>query len=477
MTTERPINENERRWQEVVASGTLRKYIVDFEGDPEYPYLDSKGIITTGIGFNVNSQAAFEALDWEILTPDGKSRPATPEEVAEGYRLMQQERTRREGNFATRAEDYETATRLRLPDATIAQRFDKEIAKRTAQIVRLGGQETWDKMSPEARMALIDTAWPNNVSTWKGLGKALRSGDLQKAATETTFYTDSESGQRQIERLRRNFAAVYGGDPSEPKIKAAFEETIERNDQTRQKARRSIEGDEADTDLQGASSEKHLTDDPEVSRLTAFLSAEGDPEDEAMLKDDLTEDEVKTVMNSAAYNDEKDPRFEAVSKRVAWWFEDRFGNEKARKDAAGRLIQFANPKHPAPTRPLSSSVAKTGVPLTNEIAKVVQSIFGGPAETVGKGTPSRTLPLQGGGLGGGLPAKSEPRLHGHKDVGTVSPHITKLQETLNSDDLRHGGSIVDAPLKIDGIAGPKTRRALRRTVARFGADGILSKWS
>lgn len=204
--------------------------------------------------------------------------------------------------------------------------------------------------------------------------------------------------------------------------------------------------------------------DQKEKSIKDYLSSEGAPEDEAMLKDDLTEDELKRVMKSNAYNDDKDPRFEAVNKRIAWWFEDRFGADKSRSDATGRLIQPKEPKHPAPARPLASSLARTGVPLTSEIAKIVAALFKPSAAIPARAETQET-------------AEMDPHFRGGGAGEGSSPRVALLQETLNKDDLRHGGSFLDEPLKIDGVAGPKTRRALRHTVARFGADRITAQWA
>lgn len=55
------------------------------------------------------------------------------------------------------------------------------------------------------------------------------------------------------------------------------------------------------------------------------------------------------------------------------------------------------------------------------------------------------------------------------------PQVALLQKALNEDDFLFGGMVPDVPLKEDGIAGPKTRRVLRRTVSRFGADGVIGQ--
>lgn len=225
------------------------------------------------------------------------------------------------------------------------------------------------------------------------------------------------------------------------------------------------QGHEPDAFARGYAAQiNEISESKNVDFLREYLTSEGDPEDEALLKDDLTQDELKRVMMSNAYNDQKDPRFEAVNKRVRWWFEDRFGNRTARTDTAGRIVQPKEPRHPAPERPLTSSVAKTGVPLSQEIGKIVGALQKSGTRTA---APPQSVRQK--------PAKLDSRSRGN-DIGSLVPsRIANLQETLNVDDLRHDGMVRDEPLRVDGIAGPKTRRALRRTVARFGAEPILSR--
>lgn len=112
-------NSNEQRWQQILQSKSLRDHIKEYEGDEEHPYLDTKGIITIGVGFNVNTESGFKALPWQFKRPSHTLRPATAEEIAAGYRLMQRAREKQNGKFNFGAARYDKSSNLRLPDEVI----------------------------------------------------------------------------------------------------------------------------------------------------------------------------------------------------------------------------------------------------------------------------------------------------------------------------------------------------------------------
>ena len=63
--------------------------IVESEAEKRHPYLDSKGLITTGKGNNINSWEQFKSVNWMI-----GNRPATEDEVKAMYDELGRQRER-----------------------------------------------------------------------------------------------------------------------------------------------------------------------------------------------------------------------------------------------------------------------------------------------------------------------------------------------------------------------------------------------
>ncbi len=170
-------------------------------------------------------------------------------------------------------------------------------------------------------------------------------------------------------------------------------------------------------------------------KLASALSQPGDAIDEALLKDDLTESELKGLMNSKPYMRPSDPRHKQVQSRVKQWFGDHWGVEPAKVDAAGRIIPSDKPNIPFPVKPEKPSEPGTNRPLDESVRKVAERIAD---------RARRTTPFEA---------------------------VKTLQSALNNQDDFQARPL--PPLKEDGIAGPMTSRALRFTTKRLGADRLL----
>lgn len=253
---------------------------------------------------------------------------------------------------------------------------------------------------------------------------AAKQGDAEAMAQESLFFSNRRTGARPESRLLRNYAALAGGSVADEELKEQFSRVLDTANGHRTEAASGSHpvGDGAGVRLQNDTG----TGDTAIA-IRSFLSSPGDPEDEALLKDDLTADELRQVMHSKAYNDPKDPRFGALNERVGGWFEDRHGDTAVRTDAAGRRVPVDPPETPMP-----ASVSRTGTPLPVETARLMGRLF--------------------------------PTAASRSDVAT---RVAALQNALNRDSIRFGGTFADEALRTDGIAGPKTRRAFRLASGLF----------
>ena len=126
------------------AQETIRRHLLESEGGPfRYPYLDSNGIITTGVGLNINRKQDFHALPWKVPDGNGGMRRASQSEIREAFEQVRQEFGLRKGRFEDKAEVYEDATQIRLDVADVIARFNQESRERTADVRKTLGEHAW----------------------------------------------------------------------------------------------------------------------------------------------------------------------------------------------------------------------------------------------------------------------------------------------------------------------------------------------
>lgn len=177
--------------------------------------------------------------------------------------------------------------------------------------------------------------------------------------------------------------------------------------------------------------------DEAIKQLGASLTQVGDDVDEALLKPDLTDDEVAGLMRSRPYLSMSDPRYQAVQNKVKTWHEDRWGTAPAKVDTAGRMVDAKQPSFPAPTFPAIPAEQPTGRPLDEALSRIARTVMDRASKT------------------------------------SAPTAVRELQTTLNDQDAPLARPV--PMLKTDGIAGSKTRRALRFATATVGADQLLKR--
>ncbi len=195
----------------------IAKHLKVSEREIRWPYLDTKGNVTIGVGFKTDSEDAFAKLDLYTVRND-KTVPATDAEKRSAFRRMEEIREERNGDFNHGANFYAEETQVVMPLDAIDEKLRTEIEIRTAKIRQEVGDKAWNRLNDEQKAAVIDVGYANGDGSLKGFKnfkQAIIDGKPQIMADESTFYTNSETGERDLFRLQRNYQALSGLEPEE----------------------------------------------------------------------------------------------------------------------------------------------------------------------------------------------------------------------------------------------------------------------
>lgn len=191
-------------------------YVRRWEGVCLWMYLDTKGKVTTGVGFLIDSIQAAQALPWVVRST---GHPASPAEIAQEWRRVHAMQDKKHLNGLNAI--WINSSRLRLTQATVDRQLDRMTPDYLA-----GVRKTLPKLGSfpaDAQLAILDEAWQNGMAyletkekglyVWAGTRAALLSRDFAAAASHVPG-----SGDRADFRVRlfRNAAIVqaHGMDPA-----------------------------------------------------------------------------------------------------------------------------------------------------------------------------------------------------------------------------------------------------------------------
>ena len=173
-----------------------------YEGVTTWMYLDTKGLVTTGIGFLIDSVSAAQALPWQK-----GARAATKAEIETEWRRVKGKQAWKKYNGLSAV--WRDSAVLSLPMATVDAKLLEMTPRYWAGPARaIPGLED---APADAQLAILDEAWQNGTAflnagtTWKGTRAAALAGDWSAAASNVPG-----SGDRAERRKRffRNAAAV-----------------------------------------------------------------------------------------------------------------------------------------------------------------------------------------------------------------------------------------------------------------------------
>ena len=405
---------------------TIRQHIIESEGQPPYPYLDIKGNLTIGTGFHIETEKEFLSLP---LINEQTEKPATEADKRAEFAKMQklsEDLAKEPEKLNRRADTYENNTTLRMPKAEQDKLLDQEIATRVSQIKKDVGRDAWDKLSDGKKAAVVDVHYANgSLKDFTDFKQAIEDGDAEAMAREGTFYTDKENGKRDMRRLARNRAAVMDEDTetARSKLDEQFEskKTASQPDQGEDNVKGSSG---ADSLVAGESAKPDRR--PEVESFLEDLKTSDNPLTDILLKatGDWTEDEVAQVHRSDAY---ADPLQSDVAGKVRQWYEDHYGTDPVKTDETGRALD-----------PVFTTV---------------------PRKEPAAAKDSDGQPVLDGVLGAGA------KIADFADKRGLSTAIRGVQSGLNLLDK-------SGTLKTDGLFGPKTKQALRGSVATSGRPKV-----
>lgn len=176
-----------------------------FEGVTTWMYLDTKGLVTTGVGFLINTVAEAQALPWQ--TKDGK--PATATQIkAEWTRVRNQQAWKK---FNGLNAVWRNSAVLSLPMETVdaklletTDRFWKRLSQALPQI---------ETFPADAQLALMDESWQNGPAfldagtSWTNTRACALAQDWARVAKAVPGNDGSERKTTRI-RLFNNAAKV-----------------------------------------------------------------------------------------------------------------------------------------------------------------------------------------------------------------------------------------------------------------------------
>jgi len=413
----------------------IRQHIIENEKQPPNPYLDIKGNVTIGTGFHIQNEKDFVALP---LINRETGEPATEAEKRKEFANMQdlrEKQSKKPEKFNRKAPFYEKDTKLDMPKAEQDKRLDEEIATRSEDIKKDVGVDDWNKLSDGQKAAVVDVHYANgSLKDFPALKKAIKAGDAEAMARESTFYTDRDAGKRDLGRLARNRAAVTGEDLAV--ARGNLENNLKGQAKNPDHVNDDVKGASGDDALADGESQK-LSHTPEIRNFLEDLKKTDDPVSDILLKDPSvwTQEEVNQVHGSDAYSSASDPRQNVAATKVKGWYDQHFGTDPVQRDETGKTVEPV----------FTTAPRKDPVPATGKDG----------------------LPVLDGVLAAGTKIAD---LAGKRGLSTA---IRGVQTGLNlMNKLQADGSTKSGPLKADGLFGPKTKQNFRNSVAEQGRPKV-----
>lgn len=146
------------------------------EGVKDFPYKDTKGIVTVGGGLNVDNFDKYVALDW-IHQKTGQR--ATPDEIKADYDSV---KNMPSGNY--KADFYKKYTDLRLSDVEINKQITDHLKSDLTQIRR--SIPNFDKLPAGVQDAIIDIQYnTGHIEKFPKMIQAIQDKNIRLVAEES----------------------------------------------------------------------------------------------------------------------------------------------------------------------------------------------------------------------------------------------------------------------------------------------------
>lgn len=182
-----------------------------YEGVTTWLYLDTKGKVTTGVGFLVDTIAGAQALPW--WRPDG-TRANTDDVAAEWRRVKAAQKWKHLNGLNS---VWVKSARLALAVDTVNVLLESMTPRYWSGVVK--SAPNVEQAPADAQLALLDLSWQNGaafLNGWPDTRAAVRAADWSEVARLlATFLPPKADRTARRIRLLRNAAAVVrlGLDP------------------------------------------------------------------------------------------------------------------------------------------------------------------------------------------------------------------------------------------------------------------------
>ena len=185
------------------------------EGVVLHPYLDTKGLVTVGVGFLCSDEQSFTSLPFERRgagiaadTPEKRAAwTALREAAAEGLAGVRQ------------ASDWRDCTDLELPLSWVRERLSLEILERAEAAAGVIGEAHWHGLTDGQRLVATDIYYATgSLRGFPSFVEAARRQDGQRMAFESVYHSGrvgNGSVRRNWGRIVSNYALCLGLDPED----------------------------------------------------------------------------------------------------------------------------------------------------------------------------------------------------------------------------------------------------------------------
>lgn len=197
-------NENSNRlsgnaMQNQMIKDRLYPVVKKHEKDTIYPYKDTKGNITVGLGSNVHNKQKFDSIKWQ----DEKGNPISREDLNKYYQKLL---NMPGGNVV--ADNYKDKTPLRISEAESRRLHDEHI-KEDLDYLRKTFKD-FDKFPPQLQDVLTDIKYnTGNVDAekWPKLHQAIKDKDLNNIIDNVhrkdVPFSRNDWANRELLKIRR----------------------------------------------------------------------------------------------------------------------------------------------------------------------------------------------------------------------------------------------------------------------------------
>lgn len=179
-----------------------------YEGRCWWMYLDTKRLVTTGLGILLETVEEAQSFPWFRIS-DGQ--PATKDEIASEYRRVKNlTELAKRGGFA-----YKPGARLRLPEHIIDEQLLETTGRFWAGLTK--AHPAIEEWPADAQLAALDLSWQNGPAftkaggAWPTMRAAFNSQDWKRAASAVPG-THPRAKER-----KRLFLSAAKGHPEAPK--------------------------------------------------------------------------------------------------------------------------------------------------------------------------------------------------------------------------------------------------------------------